>query len=797
MPRLRVTGIAVIVAVAVAPVAVAPAHSRSVSDRHAFDVPAGSLAAAIVAVGNQSGITIGSVEAGLAHVSVPGVRGAMSTDDALRRLLHGTHYVAVRVDPSIIRIQRMNSEPNYRATRAKPILPTFQATPAATTVPGPDIVITASKQESRLRDYPGAATVLRFENTVTERSASHGTAAIVDQLPFLAMTSLGAGREKLFVRGIADSSFTGPTQSTVGQYLGDTRLTYNAPDPNLNLYDMERAEVLEGPQGTLYGAGSLGGIMRLVQHAPALSRTEGSGAIGVTTFAKGGVGGDIAGMVNLPLGQAAALRLVGYGAVTPGYIDDVQRNLKNINRSRSVGGRGTLRIVPGRGWTIDLGTVYQMTGSDDGQYTEKNAPRLSRRSAIAEPSDSHFALVQVSVRKQWLDGLDLVSNSALVHHRVDERYDATDVGTTDLPVADDTSRRATFFSHETRLSHNSSGIGSWVIGTNLILDTNRVANRTTQNLAADSIIGVRSHTVDAAIFGQATFGLVGPLKATVGGRWAFSQISSDLVAVSGDSQDFDRSRMRVRFLPTAALSTRLSSDTTAYVRYQQGYRAGGVAVGQNGVSRFRADTLQMVETGMRFGQSGHGSLSGSAAVSYSHWSNIQADLNGAFGPFTANIGTGRVFGLESSLEWRPIRGLTLSSALFVNDSALTRPVEELANVQYDALPNTPGLTGRGGLDYRFALDSRTDLSVYVSGRYVGRSWLGVGPELHIPQGRYVDTRLSVQATRRAVSLSLDVTNVLNVRGNRFAFGNPFRVGLANQETPLQPRAIRLGLRARF
>ncbi|WP_163278767.1 Plug domain-containing protein, partial [Enterobacter hormaechei] len=70
----------------------------------------------------------------------------------------------------------------------------------------------------------------------------------------LASTHLGPGRNKLFIRGIADSSFVGPTQATVGQYWGNSRITYSAPDPDLKLYDIGRVEVLEGPQGTLYGA---------------------------------------------------------------------------------------------------------------------------------------------------------------------------------------------------------------------------------------------------------------------------------------------------------------------------------------------------------------------------------------------------------------------------------------------------------------------------------------------------------------------------------------------------------------
>jgi len=84
----------------------------------------------------------------------------------------------------------------------------------------------------------------------------------------LASTNLGTGRNKIFIRGVADSSFNGPSQSIVGQYLGDVRLTFNAPDPDLELYDIARVEVLEGPQGTLYGAGSLGGVVRVCPARP-------------------------------------------------------------------------------------------------------------------------------------------------------------------------------------------------------------------------------------------------------------------------------------------------------------------------------------------------------------------------------------------------------------------------------------------------------------------------------------------------------------------------------------------------
>jgi outer membrane receptor for ferric coprogen and ferric-rhodotorulic acid len=121
-----------------------------------------------------------------------------------------------------------------------------------------DILVTASKQAVGLDHYPGSAKIIATDRGWLAENAASGTGAIARLLPILASTNLGDGRDKLFIRGIADSSFNGPTQSTVGEYLGDIRLNYNAPDPNLNLYDMDRVEVLVGPQGTLYGAGTLG-----------------------------------------------------------------------------------------------------------------------------------------------------------------------------------------------------------------------------------------------------------------------------------------------------------------------------------------------------------------------------------------------------------------------------------------------------------------------------------------------------------------------------------------------------------
>src|SRR5690606_7870131 len=152
------------------------------------------------------------------------------------------------------------SERRARVSAARPP----RASPPA--APAIEIVVVGSKRETPLAEYAGQVEVI--DGAELAFGGVGGTEQITPRTHTVRSTYLGSGRNKLFIRGIADSSFTGPTQSTVGQYLGDLRLSYNAPDPDLRLSDLARVEVLEGPQGTLYGAGSLGGIVRLVPNEP-------------------------------------------------------------------------------------------------------------------------------------------------------------------------------------------------------------------------------------------------------------------------------------------------------------------------------------------------------------------------------------------------------------------------------------------------------------------------------------------------------------------------------------------------
>ncbi|WP_339501660.1 TonB-dependent receptor plug domain-containing protein, partial [Pseudomonas canadensis] len=146
---------------------------------------------------------------------------------------------------------------------------------------------------------------------------------------------------------------------------------YSGPEPSLNLYDMKGVEVLEGPQGTLYGSGAIGGIIRLTPNPVDLRVASASLSSGATATEGGGGGFDVAGMANLPLIEdRVGLRVVGYRDRDGGFIADQTRKLSNINRTDTVGGRATLAVDPGGGWGVELGALTQRIDAADAQYAE-------------------------------------------------------------------------------------------------------------------------------------------------------------------------------------------------------------------------------------------------------------------------------------------------------------------------------------------------------------------------------------------------------------------------------------------
>jgi outer membrane receptor protein involved in Fe transport len=147
-----------------------------------------------------------------------------------------------------------------------------------------ELMITARKRPERLDSLPAGVSALSGEQLFA--TGSDDTRDTAGQLVGVTMTNLGPGRDKLLMRGLSDGAFTGRARSTVGTYLDDTPINYNAPNPDLRLVDVERVETLRGPQGALYGSGALAGVYRIVANKPDPS-TLAASIIGATGLDQG------------------------------------------------------------------------------------------------------------------------------------------------------------------------------------------------------------------------------------------------------------------------------------------------------------------------------------------------------------------------------------------------------------------------------------------------------------------------------------------------------------------------------
>jgi len=806
-----------LLAVLVAP----PALARE--ERHDVAVSATRLDTAVRALGRQTQTSIGFRDRRLAELRVHAVDGDMTAVEALTRMLAGSGARARRVASGSFLIEAAPRPSPPRPDRSAPPPPP-PLTPMLLPLEPVEIIVTATKRDVPLSAYPGMVHVIEGDELSTA-SGRRGTDALDATGASVVSTHLGPGRNKLFIRGIADSSFVGPTQSTVGQYWGNSRITYATPDPSLRLYDVGRIEVLEGPQGTLYGAGSLGGVMRVVPREPRIDEFSGTVWAGAEAVAHGQPGFDGGAVLNVPLVQdRLALRAVAFGSSENGYIDDIGRGLADVNDVAAYGGRLSLRYADEDGLIVDGSLVGQRIDGADSQYAERQFGELQRSSGTAQPFRNDFLLGDVVVRKSW-DDLELTASLGIADQYVFERFEGAALSNTSDSRAEPVlggpeaiftqANRGRMYTGEVRLARNQPGGTGWLIAASLL--SNRASVERRMELAADlgePLTGVRNTVEEATIYGEISVPLTDTLHTTLGGRATISRLSGEAVTpvvpalVFASDPGAGASRTESELLPSAALAWQPSGDLTVFARYQEGFRPGGIAVRREFVERFDGDSVHTFEGGARYRSA---VVELEASATYTDWHNIQADLIDGFGfPATTNIGDGRVFSLGLSGRWRPARGLELDASAYFNDSHVTRQDIELlqsANLAGNAgqplvfnterLPNIADMIAHVGVSWWTPLSDTMDFELSAHTRYVGQSVLGVGALLGRLQGDYVDTGIEAQLRHGDIRYSLAVNNLLDSAGNRFALGSPFQIRQGEQITPLKPLTVRLGVEFDF
>jgi len=748
-------------------------------------IGATTLDIALTALARQSGADIISTEPGLRQIPVKRLDGRMPVRTALDRLLAGTGYRAVAIDANSYRIVRAPVQPVAQRRHAAPHPAAFLEA---------DIIVTASKQPVALLRFPGSIVVASSPTTRSAADRPFDMDEIARTTPVLQNTEFGAGRNKIFIRGIADSSFNGSTQSTASIYFGDVQLGYSGPEPSLNLYDIERVEVMEGPQGTLYGAGAIGGVIRLTPHPVDLSKAGGSIAGGLTVTSGGAPGGDLSAMVNLPLlDDKVGVRIVGYRVRDGGYIDDRERELSNINRTDTVGGRVALRIDPGDGWNVDTGGLIQRIDAADAQYAEVTAGPLSRRSTLAQPFHNQLVLGRLVIHKKWSSGLEFVSATGVVDTHSGDVYDATRAPGFYRPTIYENNDENLLLTHESRLSRSTPGGISWVAGFALLYDNDAQTRSLGPPGNPADIIGVTNVTKSLSVFAEATVPVSPSLSLTLGARVTTARTDGD-PSTQPRAEDFVRGRSTRRFDPTAALSWLVAPRLALFARVQSGYRTGGIAVarGVGRIADFQSDSIRVGEIGLRMERSGPTGLAMSAGVSFARWRDIQADLFNRRGqPYTTNLGNANIVGVEGTGDWVPLRGFHATFAFLYTHNVVDGPLAQSSVLANRHLPETPAFAGNVGLSYQWPV-GESSLSVGAMARYVGRSVLGTGDFLDVSQGRYTVIDVSGGWKWRNIDASLTLDNLTNRKDNRFALGNPIILGTRDQTTPLRPMNIRAG-----
>lgn len=775
-------------------------------ERQMISVPSVPLEEAIFILARQTGCNIGLRDPQLNKLRVRAVRGKLTAQEALAVMLRDLPVRAERAGHNswIIKVGAVPQVPP--PTRARRSPSPRPAEPSRQT--DEEIVVTASKRETRLDDLPATVTIIAGDALAPLPDGANGIALTARSVS-LSSTHFGAGRNKLFIRGIADSAFAGPTQATVGQYLGEYRIAYSSPDPDLRLHDLERIEILEGPQGTLYGAGSMGGLVRYVPLAPDPGETSGRVSVSMAATQSGKPGGEMLAAVNLPMivGRVA-LRGNAYIAEEGGYIDAINRDRGDVNRNRTSGGRLTAHAILTDDVSVEASIAAQSIASRDSPYANQPGRRLSRVDYLAQPYTSRFALAGMTVKSQ-LGSFDATASFSHSAHRTTETFDAT---LTNTPLTYfDQARRSNLESGEIRFGRSTSDGSSVVFGLSFLSNRNRTSQSVTQAGVSQFAAAVDNHYREWTAFGEKTVIIRPWLQATVGGR--LSAVRSigvregDAPIVAPTDMRIAARRSQVTAAPSASLLLRPSAGVTSYLRYEEGYRPGAIAIDSSSSYFFNSDRIHTTELGMRLGRQGVDPWSAEMTVSRSLWTNIQADVAQGIGlPLTINIGDGTIETVQAKLAYAPTTSFAIDGAILVNKSRLTEPSLLLRDSDAFStffgsgranLPNVARLSARLGVRFNGEIPGGWVWDLDAMARYTGRSRLGIGLRYDKLQGSFVQSNIIMRLRRDNIGAFLSLSNLTNDSNSRFGIGNPFAEDILNQFVPQRPRTLVLGFDISF
>jgi iron complex outermembrane recepter protein len=694
-----------------------------------------------------------------------------------------------------------------------------------------EIVVTAQKRQERLLDVPQSVSVLSADTLAKLGAVQFRDFA--STVPGLTFSTSGAGHTNIALRGVVATS----SNPTVGVYVDEVPYgssssfaRASALGLDVGLFDVDRVEVLRGPQGTLYGASAMGGLIKYVSKLPDSARFGGEVQTGVSNTHEGGVNYNGSAALNLPIAaDKAGMRLSGFYSHDAGYVDNITLGEEDVNRSSVYGGRVDVLLTPTDALTLRVGGFLQnisREGTPVAEYSLGGLPvdgSLDQRRPFHEPFDQKFRLASATVGYDF-GGSKLTSITSYQTMWVEFFFDSTRTflplfqarslpyNAVVVPTAVDTKK----FAQEVRLASQGSGPFEWLLGGFYTRETNTntqfflVQTVSGQQIPDRTLFGFSGPSTykESAAFADLTYHLTQKFDVSGGIRYAqndqvSTQIGTGLVVTTPRRSVSDNV---ATYLANARY--RFNDRATGYLRYATGYRPGGPNFVVNdpvsglpvGAPTFESDGLKSYEAGFKAETVGR-TFGIDLAVYRIDWSDMQVRVvrNGVSVIDTA--GEVEVNGAELALSARPIRGFTATGAFAYQDASILETVPTLGAVANDRLPNVPRFSAALSADYELPLAGLRPIVGatfrHVSERMQSFTNATAPPQYRLPDYTTVDVRTGL--TFSSINVQLYAHNLLDKRAQMSPPTGYIATTAAGpaQISILQPRTIGLSVTARF
>jgi iron complex outermembrane receptor protein len=792
------------------------ALSRSVT----INVPAEDLASALIDFSKQTGIQVITAGSRVDNLKSRGVSGEMSAGEALRRLLDGTPLGFHSLGRDTIGIDSHSASSSPTASASAPstshsgpdaVVPADDS--ASTSAAGVgEIIVTARKQKESLIDVPESISVL--SSSTIDRLGIQDFADYATKIPDLSFSYGSGGLGFADSRTVAIRGISGV--GTTAIYIDDTPVD-EAMDPRI--LDVERIEVLKGPQGTLFGQGSLGGAIRLVSQKPSLTEDtfKYAGSLGGTSYG-GSPDYGFNFVAGMPVNDFLALRVLGFVSHDAGFVTRTfplaggeTASLDNQGAQLSYGGSISALLHFNDQWEVLVRLLAQQQDNHGLPVTYAPLPEfeptsltMDRSVNIQEYANEHWLMPTVQVTYQG-NGWNIVSATSYLDRWVTETEDATEgtitaseafFGYTPQSVVEPW-YQAFHTKHLTEELRTTIAPGARISGTvgAYVSDSataNVIGPYQMPGLESSGLFptdlgwfdDVNNVAKENAIFGEAYLTPLDDTTITVGLRkyWLrqrFEYLANGLFNGGSSAADTPNSQNGVS--PKFAAEYKFDHDTSVYASAAKGFRQGGgttplpafcasdlAAIGLTPASaaRYTSDTVWSYEVGSK-AQVLDRRLLITGALYMIDWQDIQQPV---FLPtcgftFTTNAGAARSRGAEVELAGQIFPGLDVRAGVGYDNARITEQGRSSA-LPGSFVHEVPELTATAAATYTQPLTAAIDGFVSTDFSHVGSSTSAISSfSSPLVRPAYNILNLRIGARRNHDELSLYATNVTDTRAN--------------------------------